>query len=384
MASPYRATPIARLESSMLELLDISKRFNGVSAVRSFSLSIHDSEFFVIVGPSGCGKTTLLRLLAGLERPDHGTILMNGEDWTRISPQRRNVAMVFQQHYLYPHRTVRGNIEYPLRIRKISARERAAKIAWIAGLLDISELLGRHIHQLSGGEAQRVALARALVRNPRCFLMDEPLSSLDPLLRTRARGEIRRLQRALGVTTLYVTHDQEEALALADRVGVMNDGALVQVATPDELFQSPETAFVASFIGRPGMNLFSGEVLEASSSSGALVMLRVDKEVTPSAYVRIAVSVGTKLLIGIRSGDIEIMDGHGVQQPGWVVKCTMSLSERTEDGFLNYCYFASGQQVAVRSVRRLTGEQTIFIPASRVHYFESLSGARVSTHGAGT
>jgi len=245
----------------MVSVHGLVKRFGEVTAVHDFSVEVPAGELLVLLGPSGCGKTTVIRLIAGLEIPDSGTVLINGRSCDDVPPQQRDVAMVFQQYALYPHRTVRGNIEYPLRLRNVEQQLRRDKVEWIAGLLGITRLLGRKPGQLSGGEAQRVALARALVRDPACFLMDEPLSNLDAQLRVRARAEIRRLQRHLRVTTIYVTHDQDEAVALADRIAVMRDGRLIQVGSPEELFRRPANAFVAGFLGRPPMNLLQATVV---------------------------------------------------------------------------------------------------------------------------
>jgi multiple sugar transport system ATP-binding protein len=239
---------------------EVSKSFGGVDALIKLDLEVPDGTFLALLGPSGCGKTTALRILAGLEEPTSGNVFIGDEDVTRLQPKDRDVAMVFQSYALYPHKNVEDNIGYPLRVRKSPKSERAGRIREVAELLSIEGLLKRTPRQLSGGQRQRVALARAIVREPRAFLMDEPLSNLDAQLRLQMRIEIKRLQKQLGVTTLYVTHDQVEAMTMADLVAVMRDGVLQQLAPPGELYEHPANLFVARFCGSPPMNVLSGEV----------------------------------------------------------------------------------------------------------------------------
>ena len=246
--------------SKGVQLEGLHKNFGSATAVSDLSLTIHDGELFVLLGPSGCGKTTTLRMVAGLERPTAGRIFIDGQNVTRLEPRRRDIAMVFQDYGLYPHLLVRDNIGFPLKIRKIDRAERLRKIEEVAERLHIAHLLDRKPSALSGGEKQRVSLARALVRNPKVFLMDEPLSNLDAKLRTSMRAEIKRLVYGLGITTIYVTHDQIEAMALATRIGVMDRGRMVQIGTPQEVYDRPADKFVAQFIGSPPMNLFNGEI----------------------------------------------------------------------------------------------------------------------------
>jgi multiple sugar transport system ATP-binding protein len=221
-----------------------------------------------MLGPSGCGKTTALRLLAGLEQPTTGNIFIGDRDVSRLEPRHRDVAMVFQSYALYPHKNVADNIAYPLRLRRSTAAERDERVLRVAELLGIEELLERTPRQLSGGQRQRVALARAIVRHPQAFLMDEPLSNLDAQLRLQMRGEIKRLQRELGVTTLYVTHDQIEAMTMADLIAVMNRGRLQQLATPADLYAYPTNLFVARFCGSPPMNILDGEIADMTFRHG--------------------------------------------------------------------------------------------------------------------
>jgi multiple sugar transport system ATP-binding protein len=238
----------------------VSKSFGSTEALAPLDITVPDGRFLAMLGPSGCGKTTALRLLAGLETPTAGRIFIGERDVTRLEPRHRDIAMVFQSYALYPHKTVAENIAYPLRLRRSAKAERDERVSKVAELLDIDGLLGRAPRQLSGGQRQRVALARAIIRRPQAFLMDEPLSNLDAQLRTQMRIEIKRLQRELGVTTLYVTHDQIEAMTMADLIAVMRDGRLQQLATPAELYARPANLFVARFCGSPPMNVLDGEL----------------------------------------------------------------------------------------------------------------------------
>jgi multiple sugar transport system ATP-binding protein len=239
---------------------DLVKTFGKVVAVNKVSFEARDGEFLVLLGPSGCGKTTTLRMVAGLETPDEGEIYIGDKLVNDLPPKDRDVAMVFQNYALYPHMKVYDNIAFPLRIRKLSKEEIDKRVREVAKLLRIEELLDRYPRQLSGGQQQRVALGRALVRQPQVFLMDEPLSNLDAKLRVYMRAELKRLQRELGITTIYVTHDQAEAMTMADRVAVMNEGKIMQLAEPAELYFKPANTFVAGFIGAPAMNFINASL----------------------------------------------------------------------------------------------------------------------------
>ena len=229
---------------------------DGATAVKDLNVTIADGEFLILVGPSGCGKTTTLNMIAGLEDISSGELRIGGERVNEKAPKDRDIAMVFQSYALYPHMTVRQNIAFPLTLAKMKKAEIAQKVEETAKILDLTELLDRKPSQLSGGQRQRVAMGRAIVRHPKAFLMDEPLSNLDAKLRVQMRGEIARLQRRLGATTVYVTHDQTEAMTLGDRVVVMHGGVAQQIGTPDELYERPANLFVAGFIGSPAMNFF--------------------------------------------------------------------------------------------------------------------------------
>ena len=237
----------------------VSKSYDNVQPLRDVSFAIEPGEFFVLVGPSGCGKSTLLRMVAGLETITSGKMLFDGERVNDIEARRRDVGMVFQNYALYPHLTVSENLAFPLSIRKTPAAEIRTRVHDVAELLGLSELLDRRPKQLSGGQRQRVAVGRAIIRKPRVFLFDEPLSNLDAQLRTHMRTELRALQRELGVTTIYVTHDQVEAMTMSDRMAILHQGVLQQVGTPAEVYEYPATPFVATFTGSPSMNLLPHE-----------------------------------------------------------------------------------------------------------------------------
>ncbi|BCH25970.1 ABC transporter ATP-binding protein [Mesorhizobium sp. L-8-10] len=238
-----------------VEARGLSKHFDEVHAVDGIDLTAGEGEFLVLLGPSGCGKTTLMRMIAGLERPTRGDIVIDGTVVTDLPPRARNVAMVFQSYALYPHLTVERNISFPLRALGVPRQKIRNKVEWAARMFGIESFLHRKPRQLSGGERQRVALARAVVREPVVFLLDEPLSNLDAKLRNSARDELKQLQRTLGTTTIYVTHDQAEAMGLGDRIAVLNSGKVMQVGTPQEIYGRPANTFVATFIGSPPMNL---------------------------------------------------------------------------------------------------------------------------------
>ena len=246
----------------------VTKSYDGTHmAVDAVDLDVADGELLVLVGPSGCGKSTLLRMIAGLEEVTDGAIAIGGEDVTRSEPKDRDIAMVFQSYALYPHMSVARNIGYPLKLAKRPKDEIARRVAEVADVLQLTEVLGRRPSQLSGGQRQRVAMGRAIIRHPRAFLMDEPLSNLDAKLRVEMRAEIARLQRELAVTTVYVTHDQTEAMTMGTRVAVLRDGVLQQVDTPQRLYDEPVNQFVATFIGSPAMNLLPGTVEAADGDA---------------------------------------------------------------------------------------------------------------------
>ena len=252
----------------------VTKRYDGTVAVNDLNLDIPDGEFTVLVGPSGCGKTTARRMIAGFEHITDGRLLIGDRVVNNVAPVNRDVAMVFQSYALYPHMTVYDNLAFGLRNKNVPKREIDTRVRSAAAILDLEPLLKRKPKQLSGGQRQRVALGRAIVREPAAFLMDEPLSNLDAKLRVATRAEILKLQKRLGVTTIYVTHDQVEAMTMGDRIAVMNHGILQQVGSPEELYERPMNTFVAGFIGSPAMNLLPAEALEGAGGSGRIAGFR--------------------------------------------------------------------------------------------------------------
>jgi len=296
---------------SSITLQNASKVYpNGFRAVDDISLEINDGELMVLVGPSGCGKTTLMRMIAGLERLSDGKILIGDRDVTTAAPKERDVAMVFQNYALYPHMTIGQNIGFPLRLRREAKRESTGKIATAAKVLGLSAVLDRRPGQLSGGQRQRVAMGRAIVREPAVFLMDEPLSNLDAKLRVEMRAEILRIQRRVNVATVYVTHDQTEAMTMGDRVAVLEAGRLQQCAAPQTLYEQPANLVVAAFIGSPSMNLF-----EAELSSDAQT-LQVGSSALPAAEVLkrapgLRAFAGRTLVIGLRPEELALASDDG-------------------------------------------------------------------------
>ena len=245
----------------LVKVENLTKEFGQVTAVNDINLTVGDGEFLVLLGPSGCGKSTLLRMIAGLEFPTYGKIMIGENDVTRVIPKERDISMVFQNYALYPHMTIGENIKFPLESRSYKKNEIEQKLKWASELLKISDLLDRKPVETSGGQRQRTALARALVRDPAAFLMDEPLSNLDAKLRHSAREEIRQFQNQVKITTIYVTHDQVEAMGLGDRIVIMEDGIIKQMGTPKEIYEKPANLFVAKFIGSPAMNVIDKDNL---------------------------------------------------------------------------------------------------------------------------
>ncbi|ASJ07306.1 ABC transporter ATP-binding protein [Thermococcus pacificus] len=291
-----------------VRLENVWKIFGGFEAVKDMNLDIKDGEFMILLGPSGCGKTTTLRMIAGLEEPSKGQIYIGDklvadpEKGVFVPPKDRDIAMVFQSYALYPHMTVYDNIAFPLKLRKVPKSEIDQRVREVAEMLGLSELLNRKPRELSGGQRQRVALGRAIVRRPKVFLMDEPLSNLDAKLRVKMRAELKRLQKQLGVTTIYVTHDQVEAMTMGDRIAVINQGQLQQVGTPEEVYDRPANTFVAGFIGSPPMNFMSASITEegfADFGEFQLKLLPDQVEVLEEAGL-----IGKEVIFGIRPEDV--------------------------------------------------------------------------------
>jgi multiple sugar transport system ATP-binding protein len=289
---------------------NITKRFDASVVVDQLDLAVSEGEFAVLLGPSGCGKTTTLRMLAGLEDATSGDIFIGDERVNDVPTRYRDVAMVFQNYALYPHMTIAENVAYPLRVRKTPVGEINQRVKRVADMLEIQGLLGRRPRELSGGERQRVALARAIIREPRVYLMDEPLSNLDAKLRVHMRGELKRLQRELGTTTIYVTHDQAEAMTLADRIAIMRAGKLQQFDTPMSIYNRPANRFVAEFVGSPGMNFIEGTINAAASNftSNALTLTLEESQL-------VRLRGHERITFGIRPEHIEVSNA---ERDGWL------------------------------------------------------------------
>jgi multiple sugar transport system ATP-binding protein len=313
---------------------NLQKRYdNGFEAVPGLDLEIHDGEFLVLVGPSGCGKSTVLRMVAGLEDISGGELLIDEVVVNGMGPQQRDIAMVFQSYALYPNMTVADNIAFAMKLRKTDKAEMAAKVAEVADLLELTAVLDRKPGQLSGGQRQRVAMGRAIVRNPKLFLMDEPLSNLDAKLRVQTRAEISKLQRRLGVTTMYVTHDQIEAMTMGDRVAVLRRGVLMQCASPADLYETPDNLFVAQFIGSPSMNVVRGSVSLGADDSINLNIGAQTITLTGEAAARLQGLRnydGRNIAVGIRS---EALGGDGTA----VVEVVVDLVEMLGSELLVHC-----------------------------------------------
>ncbi|MFL6010604.1 MAG: ABC transporter ATP-binding protein [Gaiellaceae bacterium] len=287
-----------------IEFIHISKAYGETPAVRDLNLKVDEGEFVVLVGPSGCGKTTALRMVAGLEEITDGEIRIGGRVVNDLAPRQRDIAMVFQNYALYPHKSVYENLVFGLRMRKVPKAEQRARVEEIARVLGLSDMLNRRPAQISGGQRQRVAMGRAIVREPKAFLMDEPLSNLDAKLRVQMRAEIARIQHALNVTTLYVTHDQVEAMTMGDRVAVMRNGMLQQVDTPQHLYDFPANLFVASFVGSPPMNLF-----EATVENGGTRLAFGETQLDLPSHDILRAYAGRRIVVGIRPEDVREASG---------------------------------------------------------------------------
>jgi multiple sugar transport system ATP-binding protein len=314
---------------STARLEQLSKQYDGHLAVDRINLDIADGEFVVFVGPSGCGKSTTLRMIAGLERATGGEIWIDDRPANHVSPRDRDIAMVFQNYALYPHMTVARNLSYALRLRNMNKADIDRRVQEVARSLDLEKLLHRKPSQLSGGQRQRVALGRAIIRQPKLFLMDEPLSNLDAKLRVQTRAEITRLQRSLGITTIYVTHDQTEAMTMGDKIVVMNGGRIQQADTPQQLYQHPANTFVAQFIGTPPMNLLSARL---ETVDGAVVA-RGDGIALPLPLETLTVlraKVGAEpLLVGFRPEDIALDPEAGSNGVGGTVDVIEGLGHES-------------------------------------------------------
>ena len=353
-----------------VELKELTKEFDDVVAVDHLDLDIHDKEFVVLLGPSGCGKTTTLRCLAGLEEPTSGEMYIGDRLVNDLEPRERNIAMVFQSYALYPHMTVYQNMAFPLQNVRMAEAEIVKRVNKVAKLLQIEKLLGRKPSQLSGGQRQRVALGRAIVREPEAFLMDEPLSNLDAKLRVYMRAELKKLQNDLGITTIYVTHDQVEAMTMADRIALLNKGLLQQYAPPKKVYDEPANQFVAGFIGSPPINFFAAELAD-----GALLdMKEFQLDVPDAGKAAVTRATSKELIVGIRPQDVivgvipgpagSIDMGVDTTEPmGDITILDLRLGDITLKAVVSPDNaVAEGQQVSVR------------FPPGKIHLFDRASG----------
>ena len=348
----------------------VRKSFGAVEVVHGVDISIEDGEFIVLVGPSGCGKSTLLRMIAGLEEISSGEITIAGRIINDMPPKERNIAMVFQNYALYPHMTVYKNMAFSLKLAKQSRAVIDEKVRRAADILDLSEYLDRYPRQLSGGQRQRVAMGRAIVRDPQVFLFDEPLSNLDAKLRVQMRTEIRALHQRLSTTTIYVTHDQVEAMTMADRIVVMHDGRAEQIGHALELYDHPDNLFVAGFIGSPAMNMFSGHV---ESADGRPVLRAEDGTALPLP-ADCACEPGRAVVYGIRPEHITLGNGDSA------IPVTVGVVEPTGAETLLFCSMAGKQACALFHERHVIrpGEQVHLQPdLGKVHLFDQETGRRI-------
>jgi multiple sugar transport system ATP-binding protein len=341
----------------------VSKRFGSVTAIDELTMTAEDGEFLVLLGPSGCGKTTALRMIAGLEEVTSGNVVIGDEIVNDVPPKDRDIAMVFQSYALYPHLSVRRNIEFPLRQRGVSKEERIQRVAAAAETLGLTELLGRKPRELSGGQRQRVALARAIVRDPRVYLMDEPLSNLDAKLRIQTRADIVATQRALGTTVVYVTHDQVEAMTMGNRIAIINEGRLQQIGPPVELYEHPVNTFVANFLGNPGMSLATGSIVGGKVQVGSTV-------------VGATVHRDGPVTIGVRPESLAIAPEG--------VPAVVQFIEVLGADVLVLCQLESAERVVVRQAfgapRPGTGEAIhlgLVGGEQSVHLFDATTGSRL-------
>jgi multiple sugar transport system ATP-binding protein len=369
-----QAAPDKPARGSGIRVQNVTKVYpNGVKAVDDVTLEIADGEFLVLVGPSGCGKSSLLRLIAGLEAVTEGRVVIGDRDVTDVSPQDRDLAMVFQNYALYPHMTVAANLAFGLRLRKIPKAERTRRVKEVASKLGLEELLERKPSELSGGQRQRVAMGRAIIREPVAFLMDEPLSNLDAKLRVTMRAELARLHERLGVTTVYVTHDQVEAMTLGQRVAVLRDGVLQQVDTPQRLFHDPANLFVAAFIGSPSMNLVEADVTNRIVRfAGYELPLPESASVTPG-----------RVVLGIRPTDFKDGESAEAGLPRIRVRATIVEDLGSESHVIFTIDAPRVVAEAVRAAEDLAEPgESLLADDTRAVFTARLDGERFTSQGA--
>ncbi|WMS41166.1 sn-glycerol-3-phosphate ABC transporter ATP-binding protein UgpC [Acuticoccus sp. MNP-M23] len=348
-----------------VSIRNLTKRFDDVEVLHGIDLDIAHGEFIVLVGPSGCGKSTTLRMLAGLEDVSAGEIRIGDKVVNNLEPKARNIAMVFQNYAIYPHMSVEKNIGFGLRTAKLPRADKAKRIRETADLLELTPLLDRRPSQLSGGQRQRVAIGRAMVRDPAVFLFDEPLSNLDAQLRAQMRLEVKRLHQRLGATIVFVTHDQVEAMTLADRIAIMRDGRIEQLGTPDELYRTPVNTFVAQFVGSPSMNLVPGTI----GADGTVRLDGIDGFAAPFA----GTTGAGEVIVGLRPDELRV----GAPEGGHAIRGTVEIVERLGHDAL--VYLKAGGQTLIAKAEAQPGldagaDVTVSAPASALYLFDRASG----------
>src|SRR5215813_3091103 len=362
-----------------LRIEGLTKKYGNTNALDRFSLNVDSGQFMVLLGPSGCGKTTAVRCIAGLVSPSSGEIYIGDQMVNHLAPKDRDVAMVFQNYALYPHMVVYNNIAFPLKMRKVPKEKIDDKVRNIANLLEIESFLDRKPKELSGGQMQRVALGRALVREPKVFLMDEPLSNLDAKLRTYMRAEIKKLQQKIRITTLYITHDQIEAISMADRIAVMNKGLVQQLGTPEEVYNVPANLFVADFVGSPSMNFLKCNIIESDinniivRSSGINIQFPIKELPLKSPF-------DSNFIIGIRPRDILFLNNGDFN--GIKVKGKISFSELLGEDCLVEIKIGIDESIKVAITDpnldfTIGKDVTVGLPYNKIHFFEPKTGNRL-------
>lgn len=347
----------------------VKKYFGAVKALDGIDLVIEEGLFVVLLGPSGCGKTTLMRCISGLEKLTEGKVFFDDKDVTDVAPKDRNVAMVFQSYAVWPHMKVRDNIAYPLKLKKVPKKEINERISWVSDLLHIAELLDRFPSQLSGGQRQRVAVARAIVHRPKVLLMDEPLSNLDALLRVRMRSELKKLHEQVKVTTIYVTHDQTEAMTMGDKIAIMNAGKIIQYSTPEEIYKKPKTVFVAGFVGSPQMNFMPMKVTSSGNeffaeNFGLKIPLKADPKTD-------------SLVIGIRPEHMYLeKSDHSIPVMG-----TVYFAEKLMSETILHLSIGDDKNIIVKVPYDLSAQEgqkiQIYLDLNWIHLFNSSTEERI-------
>ncbi|MEP2945465.1 MAG: sn-glycerol-3-phosphate ABC transporter ATP-binding protein UgpC [Lentilitoribacter sp.] len=348
-----------------LSLKNLTKAYGKTEVVHGINLEVNDGEFLVFVGPSGCGKSTTLRMIAGLEEITSGVINIDNREVNNLEPKERNIAMVFQNYAIYPHMSVKKNIAFGLRSSKASKQEKVDRIQEVAGILDMKDLLDRRPDQLSGGQRQRVAIGRAMVRDPAVFLFDEPLSNLDAQLRTQMRLEIKKLHQRVGSTIIFVTHDQVEAMTLADRIVIMKDGYIQQVGTPEEVYHKPANTFVAQFIGAPSMNMLNGSCKNNTIKLASNHSISSNSDIADSANI----------LLGVRPDDLVLTNDNPI------IEGRVTVREPLGPETLIYVDTENGEVIAKADGRTppAIGERvSLGVDPENMHVFEAETGVRMA------